>query len=176
MGTRPPGQVICSIPVSALTTSSRCIAVYKTGVLVSRRKLQCEKISYSCFQSLDSAGCDSVQRPLPCFYTYLMYIKEACACLKKHALSCCTQGFVPIQLLHHHRCHLPLRAKLSPAPKLPTLPYLLLRPPASAQREAVLPGGLPPALLFVSENIHRGFWISKPRRQKDIFTTEPDCV
>lgn len=158
-GSLPPPKVLGSIPVSALTTSSRCIAVYKTGVLSSRRKLQCEKISYWCFQSLDT---------LPCFSTYLMYINEACACLRTHALWSCTQGSVPIQLLHHHRCHLPLRAT-PPATPTSHAPLPSAPPPAWAHREALLPGGPPPALLFVSENIHRGFWISEPRRQKDIF-------
>lgn len=155
--------------ISRLRSHNILSAVYKRGALISRRKLQREKISYSYFQSLDTGGGDSVQRPSVCFSTYLMYINEACACLKKHALWSCTQGFVPKQPLHHHCCHLPLRAKPSPTRKLPTLPHLLLRPPASAQREAALPGGLRPALLSVSENIHRGFWISKPRRQKDTF-------
>lgn len=156
-----------SIPVSALTTSSRCIAVYKTGVLSSGRKLQREKISYWCFQSLDT---------LPCFSTYLMYINEACACLRKHALWSCTQGSVPIQLLHHHRCHPPLRATPSAPPTshapLPSAPPHLprLTGKLSSPGDPRRPYSLCQKIFTV------GSGSPSPGDKKTFFTTEPDCV
>lgn len=96
--------------------------------------------------------------------------------LKKHALWSCTQGFVPIRLLHRHRRRVPLRAKPSATGSLPTLLYLLLR-------EAVLPG----SLLTCSRGSNRPYSFTGtlftvgpgspgPQDTTTVLTTEPGCV
>lgn len=103
--------------------------------------------------------------------------------LKKHALWSCTQGFVPIRLLHRHRRRVPLRAKPSATGSLPTLLYLLLRAAASAQREAVLPG----SLLTCSRGSNRPYSFTGtlftvgpgspgPQDTTTVLTTEAGCV
>lgn len=107
-------------------------------------------------------------------------------CLALRALS------LPHKPPLHHHCHVPLRANPSPTWNLPTLLYLLLRPPALTQKEAVLPGSLVKwnaagtwtSLTLLSDNIHRhhvhrGFWkcgSPSPEVKNTHFTTEPDCV
>lgn len=91
----------------------------------------------------------SLQSVFNFIYIYeYTWINGACACLKEactvvlHSGLCPSHTQPPPTHTHHHCCHVPLRTKPSATWDLPTLPYLLLRPPASAQKEAVLPGSL----------------------------------
>lgn len=87
-------------------------------------------------------------------------------------------------MFHYEQTHHP--------PEIFPRSYLLLRPPALTQKEAVLPGSLVKSnaagtltsLTFSSENIyrhrvHHGFWkcgSPSPEVKNTHLTTEPDCV
>lgn len=151
---------------------------------MSRRKLQREHFILV-FSVFGRRSCDFVQTPpgrvghCSVFIHIYMYINEACACLKEACTVVLHSGLCPY-ITPSPPPPPPSSIKSEPVTRsgpshapLPSAPSTCL----GSEGSCAPPGGLltcsrdsnRPYSNIHRHPGHRGFWISKPRRQKDIF-------